>query len=196
MSRDYNFEDFLRRLEDIRSRGLPEDLVERVPGLQDLLDSSDFDLTELEPIERILRAMTLEERLDPTLLEGEEGYGRRERIAERSGTTVGDVNALILQFQMLCHMLETMSPEQVTKQILDDVEPKEAWQASPDSWKAGYTPEPDPEVLEREERKAFEARLDTILAKLHEVGRENLTPDELAHLEEASRRYREKQARR
>ncbi|MCA8923808.1 MAG: hypothetical protein KDD82_18505 [Planctomycetes bacterium] len=196
MANDYNFEDFLRRLEDIRSRGLPEDLLERVPGLQDLLESNQFDLTELEPIERILRAMTLEERLDPELLEGEEGYSRRERIAERSGCTVGDVNALILQFQMLCHMLETMSPEQVTQQILDDVEPKEEWQDSPDAWKAGADDEPDPELVEREERKAFEAKLDEILAKLHRVGRANLAPGELAHLEEASRRYRERRANR
>ncbi|MEZ6187094.1 MAG: hypothetical protein R3F62_19050 [Planctomycetota bacterium] len=190
MSSDYNFEDFLRRLEDIRSRGLPEDLLARVPGLQDLLDANQFDLQELEPIERILRAMTLQERLNPTLLDGEDGYSRRERIAERSGTTVGDVNALILQFQMLCHMLETMSPEQVTQQILEDVEPQEAWQDSPDAWKQGVDFGPDPEQVEREERRAFESRLDAILAKLHRVGRANLAPEELAHLEEASRRFR------
>ena len=79
---DLNFDDFLRRLEAIKHMGSIEDLVEHVSDeLAEFVRDVDFSFEDLEPIERILRAMTSEERFNPDLLTAKSGLSRRERIA-------------------------------------------------------------------------------------------------------------------
>jgi signal recognition particle subunit SRP54 len=50
---------------------------------------------QLRTIEAIISSMTMAERQDPTILNG----SRRKRIANGSGVTVSEVNALLKQFK-------------------------------------------------------------------------------------------------
>jgi len=191
----WNFEELLQRLQAIKGTGLPDDLEERVPGLAAILRQVDFRVEELEPIEKILRAMTREERLHPELLEDEPGLPNRERVARDSGTSLDEVEALISQFRTLCEMLESMSPEEVTQELMGDLPKLEPWQESADAWKSDVAPEdaePDPEEAAARERRALDARVDDLLRRIAGGGMEALTPDERVFLDEASRRYRER----
>jgi signal recognition particle subunit SRP54 len=58
----------------------------------------------LRPVEAIIRSMTALERRKPELLNG----SRRTRIANGSGTTVGEVNRLVKQFQEMQKMMKRM----------------------------------------------------------------------------------------
>ncbi len=197
---NWNFEDFLRRLEALKGlesrggRGPPG------PGQGAILEDVEFRVEDLEPIERILRAMTQEERLHPDLLEGELGRQRRQRIAADSETSIDAVESLIWQFRNLCEMLQAMSPEEVTQELLDSAQPQlEPWQTSPDAWKHGESLElvleDDAESAtrraEEDEMARIRERVDLLLAKISAGGGLfALTPAERTFLEDASARFR------
>ena len=184
-----NFEVFLRRLEAIKGSGFLEELAERAPGLAAILEHVDFDPSELESVERILRAMTLEERLRPELLEGEAGLSRRERVAASAGTSLAEVDGLIAQFQTLRELLNSQSPEQALEELLDQAPKREAWQASSEAWKGDEddavetAPTAAPEPTREE-------RLDALLVKIGAVGLTGLTDDERSFLDHTSQYYR------
>jgi hypothetical protein len=195
---DWNFEDFLRRLEAIKGVESFEELVKRVPGLAQILQDVDFRLEELDPIERILRSMTREERLNPELLDGPEGPTRRKRVADDSGSTVEAVDSLIEQFQRLRTMLLDKSPEEVLRDTIKKHQPQfEDWQTPPDAWKGDETAElevPDVEDVEAEPEKPqslpFNEQVDLLLRKIAALGMPSLTDVERQFLDEASERYR------
>ena len=198
--RRWNLETFLRRLEAIKQAGSIDELVEQVPDLAAFMRGVEFRLADLDPIERILRAMTLEERLNPELLKGDDGgLARRQRIAASSGASLDGVDSLISHFEMLREMLETRSPDQVARELIDESEgPRESWQsAAPDAWKAGLTPvawteEDDvPEVDEEEPEVDLDAQVDEILRKINRSGMDSLNAEERELLEQASQRYRQ-----
>ena len=93
---NWNYEDFLHRLEAIK--GIE---FKQVPGLAQILDAVGFRIEELDRVEQILRSMTQQERLNPNLLQGEEGQVRRDRIAQDAESTREAVDSLIDQFQRL-----------------------------------------------------------------------------------------------
>lgn len=205
----WNFEDFLRRLEEIRRLGPSlEGLEDRLPGLGRLLRQSEFRMEELAPIEAILRAMSPEERLRPELLDGEPGRSRRERIATQSGTSLEEVDSLIWQFHMLSQMLEEMSPEEVTQSLMEGLQPEgEAWQTPADAWKGETWKPGEPSSAEapalpaeaptgpsasQRLQVAIDGRVDELLRKISRGGLTSLGPEERRFLDEASRRYREK----
>lgn len=157
----WTYDDFLRRLEAIRNFGTFEELARRIPGMEALLRDMDVDIRgQLEPIERILRAMTAEERLQPELIEGVDGHERRESIAERAGTTLGAVESLVSQFQRLREMLAERSLDEVTRELMDEAAPKrEPWEESAEAWKAPVEDEDEFEDL-AELEQLLDAELD------------------------------------
>jgi signal recognition particle subunit SRP54 len=72
-------------------------------GMQDQIDN--LDEGELIRTEAIIQSMTPKERLHPKILNG----SRRARIAAGSGTTVTDVNQLVLRFDQAAKMMKTMA---------------------------------------------------------------------------------------
>jgi hypothetical protein len=215
MARDWNFEEILRRLEMIKGMGSLEDLLEQVPDLGALLRDMEFSFDDLKPIESILRAMSEEERLNPSLLEGDAGRPRRTRIADSAETTMEAVDGLIWQFNNLLEMLEKMTPDEVTQELISESKPhQDGWQVSPDAWKTGTHGEDegpfelaahdfesdedgedeqanaDQEVASLQEQ--LEIRLDDILRKIGREGMSALTPDERAFLEASSQRLQQK----
>jgi hypothetical protein len=196
---DWNFEDFLRRLEAIKGVDSLEELVRRVPGLAHLLADVDFRLEELDPIERILRAMTREERLNPQLFDGPEGQERRQRVADDSGSTVESVNGLIEQFSRLRSMLRDKSPEEVLRDTIQKQQPQlEEWQTPADAWTGDGEDFDDDEDEDEDVEPApvpFGEQVDLLLRKIAALGMDSLTDVEREFLDEASQRYRNRRER-
>lgn len=91
----FNFDDFLSQLQQIKKMGNVKDLMGMIPGMGKALKDIDIEDDAFKSIEAIIHSMTPAERNDPALLNG----SRRKRIAEGSGTTITDVNRLIKQFE-------------------------------------------------------------------------------------------------
>jgi signal recognition particle subunit SRP54 len=101
----FDFNDFLSQLQQIKKMGNIKDLVGMIPGMGKALKSIDIDDDSFKPIEAIIRSMTIFERENPDVLNG----SRRKRIAVGSGTSVQEVNNLLKQFGEMKKMMKTMN---------------------------------------------------------------------------------------
>src|SRR4029077_18666920 len=91
----FNLEDFLGQLREMKKLGPIQDLVKMLPGMpggrsamKELSDA--VDEGELRRAEAMILSMTPEERRQPAIISG----SRRLRIANGSGVTTADVNQL------------------------------------------------------------------------------------------------------
>jgi signal recognition particle subunit SRP54 len=105
----FTLEDFLGQLREMRKLGPVQDLLKMLPGvpggrqaMQQLADS--VDEGELRRAEAMILSMTPEERRNPGIISG----SRRLRIANGSGVTTSDVNALLKDFEGARKMMRTM----------------------------------------------------------------------------------------
>lgn len=101
----FDFDDFLSQLEQIKKMGNIKDLMGMIPGMGKALKDIDVDDDSFKPIEAIIRSMTKLERETPDIING----SRRKRIASGSGTSVQQVNNLIKQFGDMRKMMKTMN---------------------------------------------------------------------------------------
>ncbi|MBW6497646.1 MAG: signal recognition particle protein [Bacteroidales bacterium] len=101
----FNFDDFLSQLQQIKKMGNVKDLMGMIPGMGKALKDIDIEDDAFKSIEAIIHSMTPAERNDPALLNG----SRRKRIAEGSGTTIVDVNRLVKQFEDTRKMMRMVS---------------------------------------------------------------------------------------
>jgi signal recognition particle subunit SRP54 len=102
----FDFEDFLAQLQQIKKMGPLSQLLGMVPGLNQIAKEVPADVTDqqLKRIEAIINSMTRDERRRPDILNG----SRRRRIADGSGTTVQEVNQLISQFKQMHRMMQAL----------------------------------------------------------------------------------------
>ncbi len=101
----FDFEDFLSQLQQVKKMGNMKDLLGMLPGMGKALKDTDIDDDAFKPIEAIIRSMTLEERQNPEVING----SRKNRIAKGSGTSVQQVNQLMKQFADMKKMMKTMN---------------------------------------------------------------------------------------
>ncbi len=101
----FDFDDFLSQLEQIKKMGNIKDLMGMIPGMGKALKGIDVDDDSFKPIEAIIKSMTKAERETPDLING----SRRKRIADGSGTSVQQVNNLLKQFGDMRKMMKTMN---------------------------------------------------------------------------------------
>lgn len=101
----FNFNDFLGQIKQIKKMGNLKDLAGMIPGVGKALKNIDIDDDAFKSIEAIIYSMTPEERENPTLLNG----SRRKRIAEGSGTDIQEINRLIKQFDETRKMMKLMT---------------------------------------------------------------------------------------
>ena len=101
----FNFDDFLAQIKQIKKMGNVKDLLGMLPGMEKSLRNLDIDDNAFKGIEAIIYSMTPAERADPALLNG----ARRKRIAAGSGTTIQDVNKLIKQFDDTRKMMKMVT---------------------------------------------------------------------------------------
>ena len=95
------------QLQQIKRMGSMSSLLEMIPGGNKLASQVDPEQAEKEMkrVEAIINSMTLQERRNPAILNG----NRRRRIADGSGTTVTDVNRLMKQFMEMKKMMQKVS---------------------------------------------------------------------------------------
>ena len=103
---DFDLEDFLQQLQQIKKLGSLTDLLGMIPGVNRMMKDIDPQMAEgsLKKTEAIINSMTRKERHLPDLLNA----SRRRRIAAGSGTTVQDVNTLMKQFRDMQKMMKQM----------------------------------------------------------------------------------------
>ncbi|MFD2515536.1 signal recognition particle protein [Pontibacter locisalis] len=101
----FNFDDFLTQLEQIKKMGDIKDLVGMIPGVGKALKDVEIDENAFKPIEAIIKSMTPAERENPDMISG----SRRARIAKGSGTDVQQVNNLMKQFNDMRKMMRSMN---------------------------------------------------------------------------------------
>jgi len=87
----FNFNDFLAQIGQVKKMGNLKDLAGMVPGMGKMMKNIDVDDDAFKSIEAIIQSMTPKERENPELLNG----SRRKRIADGSGTSIQEVNRLI-----------------------------------------------------------------------------------------------------
>ena len=103
MKGNFDLEDFLNQLNQIKKLGPLENLLKLLPGAKKMgLNNVNIDPKIMKRTEAIVLSMTLEERRDPSILKA----SRKKRIADGSGTTVTDVNKLLNQFEEMKKMMK------------------------------------------------------------------------------------------
>lgn len=90
----FDFEDFLKQIQNIKKMGNIKDLASMLPGVGKALKDVDIDNSAFKSIEAIIYSMTPYERKHPDEINGM----RRQRIAKGSGTSLQEVNRLMKQF--------------------------------------------------------------------------------------------------
>lgn len=101
----FDFEDFLGQLRQIKKMGNVKDLMAMIPGVGKAIKDVDFDESTFKQTEAIILSMTPKERNSPELLDG----SRKQRIANGSGTSVQQVNQLIQQLNQMRKMMKMMN---------------------------------------------------------------------------------------
>ena len=105
MKGNFDLEDFLNQLNQIKKLGPLENLLKLLPGAKKMgLNNVNIDPKIMKRTEAIVLSMTPEERRDPSILKA----SRKKRIADGSGTTVTDVNKLLNQFEEMKKMMKMM----------------------------------------------------------------------------------------
>ncbi len=100
---DFNLEDFLSQLQQVKKMGSMQSIVGMLPGMSGV-QLGDGAERQMGRTEAIIRSMTLQERRKPEILNG----SRRQRIATGAGVKIADVNQLVKQFQQMQKMMRMM----------------------------------------------------------------------------------------
>jgi signal recognition particle subunit SRP54 len=115
----FDFNDFLSQLEQVKKMGNMKDLLGMIPGVGKAIKDIDVDDNSFKPIEAIIRAMTNSERENPDIING----SRKNRIARGSGTSVQQVNQLLKQFSDMRKLMKTMNKMGGGKRALSALNP-------------------------------------------------------------------------
>jgi signal recognition particle subunit SRP54 len=101
----FTLEDFLDQMQQVKKMGPLSGLVGMIPGLPKELRNAEIDDGLMGPIEAIIRSMTPQERINPSIING----SRRLRIARGSGTSTTEVNELLDRFKQMQTYMRQMA---------------------------------------------------------------------------------------
>jgi len=101
----FDFEDFLTQIQQIKKMGNLKDLMGMIPGMGKSLKDVDIKDDAFKGVEAIIQSMTILERRNPDLL----SQSRKQRIAKGAGKDIGEINAFIKQFDQMKQMMKQMS---------------------------------------------------------------------------------------
>ncbi|WP_423223827.1 signal recognition particle protein [Candidatus Amarolinea aalborgensis] len=107
MKGDFDLEDFLGQMREIRKLGPLSQLMDMIPGMSRMSKEIAPEVTDgqMKSIEAMICSMTTAERRDPDIING----SRKRRIARGSGTTVAELNDLLSQFRQMQRLMKQMS---------------------------------------------------------------------------------------
>lgn len=102
---DFDLEDLLNQLRQIRKMGPLGELMKLIPGMSRALpEGFNVDEKQIQRIDALISSMTLRERRNPGLLNA----SRRKRIAAGSGSSVQEVNRLIKMHEQMKGMMKML----------------------------------------------------------------------------------------
>lgn len=102
---NFDFDDFLQQLQQIKKMGNIKDLMAMIPGVGNKIKDLDIDENAFKGIESLIHSMTPSERRDPDIINA----SRKTRIAKGSGKTVQDLNKLLTQFNDMKKLMKNMN---------------------------------------------------------------------------------------
>ena len=101
----FSFDDFIKQLKLMKKIGSFQSILERIPGLSDLLPSgTKVDEREFIKFEAMISSMTKLERAKPEILTKQKS--RRERVALGSGRSLKELETLLERFMMMRNMMQ------------------------------------------------------------------------------------------
>jgi signal recognition particle subunit SRP54 len=101
----FDFQDFLDQLQQIKKMGNLKDLMGMIPGVGKAIKDVEVNDDSFKGIEAIIFSMTPEERSNPDLIDAK----RKARIAKGSGKDLNEVNAFMKQFEQMKKMMTMMN---------------------------------------------------------------------------------------
>ena len=101
----FDFEDFLQQIQQIKKMGSLKDLMGMIPGVGNQLKDLDIKDDAFKGIEAMIHSMTPLERANPDLI----NPGRKARIAKGSGKDMNELNAFLKQFEQMKQMMKMMN---------------------------------------------------------------------------------------
>ena len=101
----FDFEDFLTQIQQIKKMGNLKDLMGMIPGMGKSLKDVDIKDDAFKGVEAIIQSMTLMERRNPDVL----SPSRKARIAKGAGKNINEINAFIKQFDQMKQMMKMMN---------------------------------------------------------------------------------------
>ena len=105
MHNEYNFEDFLSQIAQIKKMGSMKDLVGMIPGMSKLTKDVEISDDAFVPIEAMIGSMTPYERQHPSCING----SRKQRISAGSGRSIQELNRFLKQFEDTRKMMKMVS---------------------------------------------------------------------------------------
>ena len=97
----FDFNDFLSQLAQIKKMGSMKDLMGMIPGMDKALKGVEISDDAFKPIEAMINSMTPAERANPSLLNG----SRKARIARGAGVDIVALNRFLKQFEQTAKMM-------------------------------------------------------------------------------------------
>ena len=101
----FDFEDFMEQLQQIKKMGNLKDLMAMIPGVGKAIKDVDISDDAFKGIEAMIQSMTPYERTNPDIISS----SRRLRIAKGSGKDIADVHAFMKQFDQMKQMMKFMN---------------------------------------------------------------------------------------
>jgi len=101
----FDFQDFLDQLQQIKRMGNLKDLMGMIPGVGKAIKDVDISDDAFKGVEAIIHSMTPQERGNPDIIDQK----RKLRIAKGCGKDIADVNAFMKQFEQMRQMMKMMN---------------------------------------------------------------------------------------
>ncbi|NLD21391.1 MAG: signal recognition particle protein [Bacteroidales bacterium] len=107
----FTITDFYQQIQQIKKMGNIKELASMIPGVGKAIKDIDIDNNSFKGIESIIQSMTLEEKNNPSIING----SRRKRIAAGSGTSIEEVNKLLKQFEQTRKVMKQVAGNPASK---------------------------------------------------------------------------------
>lgn len=101
----FDFQDFLDQLQQIKKMGNLKDLMGMIPGMGKAMKDIDISDDSFKGVEAIISSMTPFERSNPDKIDP----SRKKRIAKGCGRDMNEINQFFKQFDQMKQMMKDMS---------------------------------------------------------------------------------------
>jgi signal recognition particle subunit SRP54 len=95
MSNDFNLEDYLEQMKQVKKMGSMQDILSMIPGVSGKIKDAEIDEKALGRVEAMIYSMTPQERRNPSILNA----SRKRRIVKGAGVSIQELNQMLKQFE-------------------------------------------------------------------------------------------------